>query len=85
MKRLFHVVVSGTLKNLARETTRKHSESDAGFDLRRVRLLLEFVEQLEKSIYNASDGTAAALLAAPKVYYFSNYSYVELLVSDTYF
>lgn len=60
---------SGTLKNLARETTRKHAENEAGFDLGRVRLLLEFVEQLEKSIYNASDGTAAALLAAPKVNY----------------
>lgn len=59
--------VSGALKNLARETTRKHGETESNFSLRRVRLLLEFVEQLEKSICNASDGTAAALPAASKV------------------
>lgn len=73
---------------MARETTRKHSESDAGFDLRRVRLLLEFVEQLEKSIYNASDGTAAALLAAPKVYYSLtrlNYSYLSRISDEILF
>lgn len=79
---MFSIVVSGTLKNLARETTRKHSESEAGFDLKRVRLLLEFVEQLEKSIYNASDGTAAALLAAPKVLLF--FDSFKLLVTDSY-
>lgn len=46
---------------------RKHTDSEDSYTLRRVRLLLEFVEQLEKSMYNASDGTAAALLAPPKV------------------
>ena len=57
----------GALKNLARETTRKSAETESSFTLQRVRLLLELVEQLEKSIYNASDGTAAALPAASKV------------------
>lgn len=56
------------MKNLARETMRKHADSEDTYTLRRVRLLLEFVEQLEKSMYNASDGTAAALLAPSKVH-----------------
>lgn len=35
-------------------------------ELKRCRLLLEFFEYLEKVIYNASEGTASALLAPPK-------------------
>uniref|UniRef100_A0A1B6CNV0 non-specific serine/threonine protein kinase n=1 Tax=Clastoptera arizonana TaxID=38151 RepID=A0A1B6CNV0_9HEMI len=55
----------GAVKSLAREAIHR-SENATGYDIRRVRLLLEFIEQLEKSMYNAADGTAAALLAPPK-------------------
>lgn len=37
------------------------------YNLRRVRLLIELVEQLEKTMYNAADGTATALISPPKV------------------
>ncbi|RZF40250.1 hypothetical protein LSTR_LSTR007450 [Laodelphax striatellus] len=39
---------------------------NSGYNLRRVRLLIELVEQLEKTMYNAADGTATALVAPTK-------------------
>lgn len=58
----------GAIKSLARETMQKSvvTESVTPFDVQRVRLLLEFVEHLEKAMYNAADGTATALLTPPK-------------------
>lgn len=59
----------GAIKSLARRTMQKSvsTEGLTPFDVQRVRLLLEFVEQLEKAMYNAADGTATALLTPPKV------------------
>lgn len=53
---------------MARRTVGSNSkEPGEDFDVCRVRLLLELVEQLEKSMYNASDGTATALVPPAKV------------------
>ncbi|XP_039285302.1 serine/threonine-protein kinase SMG1-like [Nilaparvata lugens] len=68
----------GAIKGLARETTStahkavtESSLDESGgcsptYNLRRVRLLIELVEQLEKTMYNAADGTATALVAPTK-------------------
>nr|CAD7446499.1 unnamed protein product [Timema bartmani] len=70
--------IEGAIKNLARELTGDDTpthptstslplEEHVGtWEQRRVRLLLEFLEQLEKTTYNASEGCATALLPAPK-------------------
>lgn len=57
---------------------RSTTDNGAAYDVRRVRLLLEFIEQLEKVMYNAADGTATALLPPPKVviFYFRVCDYV---------
>lgn len=56
------------MKGLARETVGSvRADGGEEFDVRRVRLLLEVVEQLEKCMYNASDGTAAVLVSPSKV------------------
>jgi len=54
--------IEGVIKNLARDAT-----SGGSWDAGRVRLLLDFVEQLEKVMYNAADGTATAIVAPSKV------------------
>ncbi|XP_046689228.1 serine/threonine-protein kinase SMG1-like [Homalodisca vitripennis] len=57
----------GVLKSLARQTVGSQTtDTTDEFDVCRVRLLLELVEQLEKAMYNASDGTASALIAPSK-------------------
>nr|CAD7257208.1 unnamed protein product [Timema shepardi] len=70
--------IEGAIKNLARELTGDDTptqptstslplEEHVGtWEQRRVRLLLEFLEQLEKTTHNASEGCATALLPAPK-------------------
>lgn len=52
-----------SMKLLARDIMSSSSES---YCLRRIRLVLDLMEQLDKSIVNASDGTAAALVAPSK-------------------
>lgn len=52
-----------SIKVLARDIMSSSSES---YCLRRIRLVLDFMEQLDKSIANASDGTATALQAPSK-------------------
>lgn len=66
---IYHNLFQGAIKSLARETMQKSGSAEGvhPFNVQRVRLLLEFVEQLEKAIYNAADGTATALLTPPKV------------------
>lgn len=57
------------LNNLVKESYAKSSDTtgESPYTLQRVRLLLEFLEHLEKAIYNASEGTAVALPFPTKV------------------
>lgn len=58
---------------LARQTIGSgSSETSEEYSVGRVRLLLELVEQLEKAMYNASDGTATALIPPAKVSHLLN-------------
>ncbi|KAB0796118.1 hypothetical protein PPYR_10179 [Photinus pyralis] len=59
------------LKRLAREVMRSKIDgeepSESGkVDQKRVRMLLQFMEHLEKAIYNAAEGCAIAMPPAPK-------------------
>ncbi|KAJ1529376.1 hypothetical protein ONE63_006163 [Megalurothrips usitatus] len=53
--------IEGAIKALARET-----HDCETWDVIRVRVLVDFLEQLEKVIYNAADGTALAIEPPPK-------------------
>ncbi|KAK3930101.1 Serine/threonine-protein kinase SMG1 [Frankliniella fusca] len=53
--------IEGAIKALAREVNECES-----WDVIRVRVLVDFLEQLEKVIYNAADGTALAIEPPPK-------------------
>jgi hypothetical protein len=56
-------------KEAVTPTDGKHAGalSCAIWEQRRVRLLLEFLEDLEKAIHNAAEGCATAMLPPPKV------------------
>lgn len=56
-------------KEAVTPTDSKHAGtlSCGTWEQRRVRLLLEFLEDLEKSIHNAAEGCATAMLPPPKV------------------
>lgn len=58
--------IEAALKHVARELIRMKNEGNKtevnkGADQKRVRLLLQFMEHLEKTMYNASEGCAIAL------------------------
>lgn len=53
--------IEGAIKALARE-----ADDCESWDVIRVRVLVDFIEQLEKVIYNAADGTALAIEPPPK-------------------
>lgn len=53
--------IEGAIKSLARE-----ADDFETWDVMRVRVLVDFLEQLEKVIYNAADGTALAIEPPPK-------------------
>lgn len=55
----------GTIKSLARETVSNKQFPEG--ELRRARLLIEFLEHLEKGVYNAAQGTATAMLSPNKL------------------
>lgn len=62
--------IEGALNQLGNDliSLKKGGKTEqAQSDSRRVRMLLQFVEHLEKSIYNASEGTALAMPASSKV------------------
>jgi len=56
-------------KEAVTPTDGKHAgaSSCGTWEQRRVRLLLEFLEDLEKAIHNAAEGCATAMLPPPKV------------------
>lgn len=54
--------IEGAVKALARE-----ADDCESWDVIRVRVLVDFIEQLEKIIYNAADGTALAIESPPKL------------------
>ncbi|XP_063243710.1 serine/threonine-protein kinase SMG1 isoform X2 [Bacillus rossius redtenbacheri] len=73
--------IEGVIKSLAREISHFGGDDNSvvvkaeqppieghpgTWEQQRIRLLLEFLEHLEKVIYNASDGCALAMLPAPK-------------------
>lgn len=64
---LFLTVFTETIRLLARETVCNEKLSDAPASARRARLLIQFVEQFEKLLYNAVEGTASAFQPASKV------------------
>nr|XP_018895690.1 PREDICTED: serine/threonine-protein kinase SMG1-like [Bemisia tabaci] len=59
------MAIEGAIKGLARETISSSKQSEG--DLRRARLLIEFLEHLEKGVYNAAQGTASAMLSPHKL------------------
>jgi hypothetical protein len=66
-----HFLISGAIKNLARSLNNESenspiqdlpdTESSPTCELYRARLLLLFLEHLEKAIYNAAEGCAIAM------------------------
>ena len=49
------------------EPEKKETETDYNNLLTRVNVLLQFMENLEKLLYNAYEGCAMAMVAPPKV------------------
>ncbi|XP_059470336.1 serine/threonine-protein kinase SMG1 isoform X2 [Neocloeon triangulifer] len=74
--------IENAIKGLAREfdcdkTTENFQSKTTIHDMTQARLLLDFLEQLEKSIYNASHGCSVAMPIAPKpvrLFFYTNRS-----------
>lgn len=62
----------GAIKSLAREISSDDGTAEKWIvgvkEQQRARLLVEFVEFLEKATYNASEGCATAMVPPPKVF-----------------
>ena len=103
----FYILLSGAIKNLAREISQPHSSGhedssctprfkesststnsggkpadsvcSSTWEQRRVRLLLEFLEHLERAMHNAAEGCATAMLPPPKVCIALNIKFTAVL------
>ncbi|KYB28836.1 serine/threonine-protein kinase SMG1 [Tribolium castaneum] len=60
--------IEGALNHLGNDliNVKKNKENESSNDIDRVRLLLQFIEHLEKAIYSASEGCAIAMQQPPK-------------------